>query len=128
MSPTPAPATERASVGTIESDRRLHRRYPITLTVEYKLHDRRLVQRQGFCRTVNISSGGILLDLGASLPSEGTIQLSIRWPFLLADSVPLKLMVWGEIIRRDGNRIAVEMTKYQFHTATLGKSMNAVHL
>jgi hypothetical protein len=115
MSPTPRTASVYRP-GLYESDRRLHQRYAITLDVEYKLLDGRHVQRQGFGRTVNMSSGGVLLDLGAPLPSRGTIQLSIRWPFLLDGSIPLKLMMRGNIVRVDGNSIAVEITEHEFRT------------
>jgi hypothetical protein len=117
MSPTPTVATRRVSAGTLQSDRRLHNRYPITLDGEYKLLYRRRVQRQGFCRTKNISSSGILLVLEDPPSNLYAIELTIKWPFLLGGSIPLKLMARGNIVRVAGNSIAVEVTEHEFHTA-----------
>lgn len=98
-------------------ERRLHRRYSIALEAEYRLVSRDGTQCHGPCRTVNISSGGVLLETEAVLFPLGSIEVSIKWPFFLRDVVPLKLMVRGEIVRVDGNNIAVEMTWHEFRTA-----------
>lgn len=116
MSPAPTAATI-TSVATSQFDRRLHQRYPITLEVEYKLLDGTSVHRQGFCRTVNISSHGVLLNLQDILPTRSSIELSIKWPFPLGGSVPLKLKVRGKIVRADDNSTAVEVIKSEFHTS-----------
>lgn len=118
MSPALTTSARTASVGP--SDRRLHQRYPITFEVEYKLLDGNGFQRKGFCRTINISTGGVLLDLKDCPPSITSIELSIKWPFPLHGSIPVKLMVRGNIVRNDGNSIAVETTKHEFHTAGRG--------
>jgi PilZ domain len=111
-----------AELGQFE--RRLHRRYPIALEAEYRLVNRDGTQCQGSCRTVNISSGGVLLEATAVLFPLGSIEVSIKWPCFLRDVVPLKLMVRGDIVRVDGNSIAVEMTWYEFRTATEGQLKN----
>ena len=118
MSPTPATAPHSGSVGVPE--RRLHQRYTISLNVEYKQLDRRRVQCQGFCGTIDISSRGVLLDLEHTRPSLRSIELSIRWPFLLGGSIPLQLKVRGHIVRNDGNNIAVEFHQHEFCTARTG--------
>ena len=115
MSPTPTVSAHNGLVGL--PDRRLNRRYPITLEVEYKLLDGSSVQRQGFCRTVNISSRGVLLDLRGTLPILSTIELSINWPILLRGSIPLKLIMWGSIVRVEDNSIAVDVSEHEFRTA-----------
>ena len=118
MSPTPARVAPAESIGTHQSERRLHQRYPIKLDVEYKLLYRRRVQREGFCRTVNIGSRGVLLDLKDALQGQGSIELSIKWPLLLEHLIPLSLMVSGKIVRNDGNSIAVKFLQLEFHTTS----------
>jgi hypothetical protein len=105
--------SELAELGQIE--RRLHRRYPIVLGAEYKLLFRGGAQHQGYCRTINISSGGILLAV-SGLPPWGSIEVSLRWPILLNDLVPVKLVVHGDIVRSDGECSAVKFSQYDFHT------------
>ena len=104
-----------------QSERRLHPRYPIALDAEYRLVGRDGVQCQGSCRTVNISSGGVLLEAEAVLSPLGPIEVSIEWPCLLQGVVPLKLIGCGNIVRLDGSSIAVKITGYEFHTAGQGQ-------
>jgi PilZ domain-containing protein len=117
MPPAPGPASCSRPTGMYQSNRRVHQRYPITLEVECKLLDGTGVQRKEFGRTINISSGGVLLDLKHTPPTLSSIELSVEWPFLLDGSIPLKWMVHGNIVRITGNRVAVEVTKHEFHTA-----------
>jgi len=105
-----------AELGQFE--RRLHRRYPIVLDAEYKLLFRDGTQHQGYCRTINISSGGILLAVRGGLPPWGSIEVSLRWPILLNDLVPVKLVVHGDIVRSDGECSAVKFSQYDFHTTS----------
>lgn len=111
-----AAASWSRSTAVPQSDRRAHQRYPITLDVEYKLFDGTGVQRKGSGRSINISSRGVLLALPGPLPSLGSVQLSIKWPFLLEDSIALKLMMHGNIVRVEGDTIAVQVTGYEFRT------------
>jgi hypothetical protein len=104
-----------------QSERRLHPRYPIALDAEYRLVGRDGVQCQGSCRTVNISSGGVLLEAEAVLSPLGPIEVSIEWPCLLQGVVPLKLIGCGNIVRLDGSSIAVRITGYEFRTAGQGQ-------
>jgi len=118
MSPTPVPLPLAESTETYQSDRRLHQRYPIVLDAEYKLLFRGGTQHQGYCRTINISSGGILLAVRGGLPPWGSIEVSLRWPILLNYLVPVKLVVHGNIVRSDGESTAVKFSQYDFHTTS----------
>jgi hypothetical protein len=94
------------------------------LDAEYKVLQGKHV-KHGFGRTVNICSRGLLVELEGRVPGLGSIDLSIKWPFLLEGSIPLKLMVRGRIVRVDGRRIAVEFLAREFHTASVGTSKSA---
>ena len=61
-------------------EKRSHRRYPITLDVQYELvHGSRLT-RFGTGRTVNISSGGVFFETKDDLPTHGLVELIMDWP------------------------------------------------
>ena len=130
MSPTPASLRRDRSAGIFQSEgifrteRRANQRYPITLEVEYKVPSANAVRQKGFGRTINISSRGVLLDISDPLPILCPIQLSINWPFLLDRSVALKLLLYGEIVRVLGNRIAVKVTGHTFHTTGHANAVN----
>jgi hypothetical protein len=106
-----------ASAAPFQRERRSHQRYPITFDVEYQVPGGNGVRLMGFGRTINISSRGVLLEIGDPLPNLCRIRLSINWPFLLDESIPLKLAMYGEIVRVAGNTIAVRATGHAFHTA-----------
>jgi hypothetical protein len=105
------------STGMYHSERRVHQRYPISLEVEYQLLDATGVKRKGIGRTVNISSSGILVHLEENQSNVNSIQLSVKWPFLLDGLVPLQWIVRGNIVRADGDSLAVEVINHAFHTA-----------
>ncbi len=93
-------------------DLRLSRRYPIELELEYKLL--RQGQRFGFGKTLNISSGGVLLQLEHALPDSRQIEIRVNWPLLLDGVYPLRLVIQGYIVRRDSKVVAVQIKRYEF--------------
>jgi hypothetical protein len=101
----------------ISGDRRNDRRYEIALELRWKLIRRRRVLDNGRGRTVDLSSGGILIDAGRSLPVGMNLELSIAWPVLLHNVAPLQLIVAGRIVRSAGNRCGVVMVQHEFRTA-----------
>ena len=122
-----------ASARTLPWERRSHQRYPLTLDVEYKLLERKRVQRKGLGRTINISARGVLFGTSDLLPilidllSSDSVQLLINWPFLLDGSIPLKLLMYGKIVRVASNRIAVRVTGHTFHTAGHSTHKRSAH-
>lgn len=105
------------STGMYHFERRVHQRYPISLEVEYQLLDATGARRKGIGRTVNISSSGILLHLEENASNVNSIQLSVRWPFLLDGLIPLQWIVRGNIVRANGDSLAVKLVNHAFHTA-----------
>ena len=114
MSPASILAEVHALPETPRPERRLHRRFPIALEVQYQL--RKKVAHFGSGRTLNISSGGILFQTKDPLPSSGEIDLALDWPILLDDGCPLKLLVYGQITRSDARGTAVTVLKHDFRT------------
>jgi hypothetical protein len=98
-------------------DQRLHRRYAISLDLQYKLRNPGQVAMFGTGRIFNISSGGIFFQTSGSLPTRGDIELLIQWPFFLDGRCPLKLVVQGRIVRSDANGIAVRVLRHEFRTS-----------
>lgn len=102
---------------TLRVDPRQHRRYPITMDVEYKLLKNGRVAQYGFGRTVNISSGGVLFSANDSLPTGGLIELAISWPCLLEGVCALNLKIRGRIVRSDSKEVALQIQQHEFRTA-----------
>ncbi len=117
MSPAPVAAGKIKSVAAYRPEQRSHQRYPITFELDYRLLHRGRVERQGSGRTINIGSGGVLVETDDNLPIGRSIELMINWPFLLEGVCPLKLVMRGRIVRSDGQGIAVKIRHHEFRTA-----------
>jgi hypothetical protein len=100
-------------------DQRSRGRYPITLELRYQLMRRGRVERSGSGRTLNISSGGVLFEADDMLPARGTVELAMRWPFLLEGACGLTLVMRGRIVRcdTDTKATAVRAESHEFRTA-----------
>jgi hypothetical protein len=100
----------------IAGDRRRDKRYEISLDVRWKLIRRRKVLDNGVGRTMDLSSGGMLIDAGRPLPVGLNLELSITWPVLLHNVAPLQLVVTGRIVRARGSQAAIKMVQHEFRT------------
>ena len=101
---------------------RLYQRYPITLDAQFKLQNEDRKERFGFAKTINMSSGGVLLATNDSLPANALIELAIDWPLLLSGVCPLRLIIRGCIVRSDANGVAVRVWHHEFRTAPASSS------
>jgi c-di-GMP-binding flagellar brake protein YcgR len=98
----------------IRGDRRIQRRYPIALELEYKVMAGGAVIATGTGRTGNISSGGVLFLTEEKLTEGPAVELSIRWPAMSGDVSFVELRMSGRIVRSDANGTAVEARRYHF--------------
>src|SRR5437870_3789431 len=97
-------STYNGAAGTIAAEkiggeRRGDRRYDLSLNVRWKLIRRRRVLEMGAGITIDLSSGGILLETDRQLPIGLNVELSISWPVLLHNVAPLQLVVVGRVVR-----------------------------
>jgi hypothetical protein len=95
-------------------DRRLRRRYPIVLNLEYRMLSGSQVLRAGSGATVNLSSSGVLFQCQHPLPAQAYVELRIDWPFLLNGVLRLHLKVQGCVVRSDGKGTAIHTWSYEF--------------
>ena len=79
------------------------------------------IAETGVGKTVNISSGGVWFTTETMLTSGMPIELSMTWPVLLNDSCPMKLMIYGCVVRSNDKGAAVAIERYEFRTS--GRSM-----
>lgn len=101
----------------IAGDRRDDRRYQIRLDLRWRLVRRRKILHSGDGQTLDLSSGGLLMDAGRPLPAGLSVELSIAWPVLLNDVAPLQLAITGRIVRSAGTRVAIRIMQHEFRTA-----------
>ena len=96
------------------TERRLDRRYPISIELAFKVRRGGRVVQSGTGRTLDVSSRGVLFESESELPPAGRIDLTLAWPVLLNEEVGLNLCVTGHPVRVEGNRAAITFTRYVF--------------
>src|SRR3981081_3816413 len=82
------------------NDRRSSRRLPIERDVRYTvIVGKRKVAQVGLGKTLNISSAGVLCTTECALREGVSVELAVNWPALLKNSLPLKLVIIGHVVR-----------------------------
>src|SRR5260370_22149125 len=106
----------RALNGKSDRERRIKRGLRIDQEVRYKMLYGQRSAETGVGRTLNISSGGVWFSTENMLTSGMPVELSMNWPVLLNDSCPMKLMIYGCVIRSNEKGAAVAIERYEFRT------------
>ena len=102
---------------------RVHRRYPLSLALQYKCQHARRREQLGSGTTVNISRGGVLFRSSQMPPLQSRIELALNWPVSLGDCA-LKLVIRGRVVRCTSEMTAVQVIQYEFRTA--GRQFDAL--
>lgn len=97
-------------------ERRGKRRFPIAQEVRYRLLYGQRIAETGVGRTMNMSSSGIWLTTETILSPGLPVELSLTWPALLNDICPIKLVVYGCVVRSNETGAAVAVERYEFRT------------
>ena len=100
----------------IALERRKKARFPLHREMRYKLLENDTIVASGMGQTIDMGSGGIAFQIDQPLTLGAFIELSISWPVLLEDSCPMRLIVFGRVVRSAGRRTACTVDKYEFRT------------
>ena len=107
---------EQQTVANGQRERRVKRRFEIAEELNYKMLYGQRISETGSGKTLNISSGGVRFTTESTLTIGMPIEVSMGWPVLLNDSCPMKLMIYGCVIRCDEKGAAVAIERYEFRT------------
>ena len=107
---------EEKVLKTGERERRIKRRFQIEQEVRYKMLYGQRIAETGTGKTRNISSGGLWFSTENILTAGMPVELSMTWPVLLNDSCPMKLMIYGCVVRSTDKGAAVAIERYEFRT------------
>jgi c-di-GMP-binding flagellar brake protein YcgR len=102
--------------GKEESDRRATRRFHIELELRYKPVYECPTTETGRGATVNVSSGGLLIRTDRPLARGVEVEVAMNWPVLLNGRCPLKLVVFGCVLRSNNRGAAIAIERYEFRT------------
>jgi hypothetical protein len=101
---------------TNERERRMKRRFQIEQEVRYKMLYGQRIAETGTGKTLNISSSGVWFTTENMLTTGMPVEVSMNWPVLLNDSCPMKLMIYGCVVRSNEKGAAVAIERYEFRT------------
>jgi len=101
---------------TNERERRMKRRFQIEQEVRYKMLYGQRIAETGTGKTLNISSSGVWFTTENMLTTGMPVEVSMNWPVLLNDSCPMKLMIYGCVVRSNERGAAVAIERYEFRT------------
>jgi hypothetical protein len=99
-----------------ENDRRSKYRFGIEREIRYKVAEDGVVVAAGVGKTTNMSSEGVAFVSEQPLPAGSFVELSISWPVLLDSTCPMRLVVFGRVLRCNENTIVCTIDKYEFRT------------
>ena len=98
------------------TDRRSKTRFPMRREMRFKvLEDGRIVS-SGSGNTLDMSSGGVAFFSDGDLKVGAFVELSISWPVLLDDRCPMRIIVFGRVLRSNEGWSACSVDKYEFRT------------
>src|SRR2546425_12528830 len=100
----------------LPNDRRLHRRYPVELDLEYKLIRDGRVLKAGLGKTRDISTKGVFFRADYCLSKGLDVELSMDWPFRLNGLCLLQVKIAGKVLRSGESGTAVQIRNYEFRT------------
>src|SRR5258708_20306913 len=99
-------------------DRGSANRVRIEGDVRYKvLGGKKTIKQVGTGKTVNMSSGGVLFTTETPLPEGERVELAVSWPAQLNDTLPLKLVAIGRLVRTDETHAATSIDRYTLKTS-----------
>ncbi len=94
----------------------MKRRFNIEQGLRYRLLYGSRVAETGTGRTMNISSSGVWFTTEGMLSTGLPVELSMSWPARLNDVCPMKLMIYGCVVRSDEAGAALAIERYEFRT------------
>ena len=109
--PTPK---RRATVEELE--RRSRRRFIIPQGLRYRLLYGSRIAETGIGRVLDISSSGVRFTTDDRLGIGTPVELAIAWPARVNDVCPMKLMIYGCVVRNDEQSAVVSIERYEFRT------------
>lgn len=99
-----------------QTERRIKKRFGIQRELRFKSLKDGMILANGTGKTFNIGSGGVAFAAGQDLEPETYVELSISWPVLLDDTTPMRLIVFGRVLRSEEGLCACTVDKYEFRT------------
>ena len=107
---------------TDQSERRAFTRFPIERTIRYRVLVHGRVAQSGRGKTVNMSSGGLLIATDRVLSTGCRLEVEIAGPFHTDDKIARRLILTGRIVRTETGTFPLAGLKISRHKFQLPDS------
>jgi hypothetical protein len=97
-------------------ERRARQRFPVDSEARYRLLYGQHLAETGTARVLNMSSSGVWLATDRPLTPGLPVEISMSWPALLNGTCPLKLTMFGCVVRAGEGGAAVAIERHEFRT------------
>ena len=105
-----------------QPERRASIRFSIERSISYRVVGRGPVGASGSGKTVNMSSGGMLIETEQVLIPGWRVEVEVSGPFQVDDQVFFKLFVTGKIIRSVSSLVPLAGFKISRHTFQVSRA------
>jgi hypothetical protein len=95
-------------------NRRAHPRYAFVTPLRYRAAGGALHPAWKTGRTVDMSAGGILIDIPEALPVGSRLELAMDWPGLYHGKAMVLLSLTASVVRVDLRGTAVQILNHEF--------------
>ncbi|HUO32447.1 MAG TPA: hypothetical protein VMU80_24745 [Bryobacteraceae bacterium] len=102
------------------------RRFPIEQGVRYQCVKGSRICTAGVGKTLEIGSREIHFTTQHPLQKGEKVRLAVDWPAMLDNTCPIKLEIFGWVLRSQPGTAAVKIERYEFRTRAA--TMCAAHL
>jgi PilZ domain len=103
-------------INDLAVERRKKMRFPVNRELRYKVLEDEVTVESGMGTTFDMGSGGVGFHLDHELEPGAFIELSISWPVLLGDSCPMRMIVFGRVLRSTASVSVCSIDKHEFRT------------
>jgi hypothetical protein len=99
-----------------QNERRSKYRFGMQRDLSYKMTVDGTLIASGTGKTINISSGGVAFYAKQQLTQGAFLEVSISWPVLLDQNCPMRVVIYGRVLRSTENQTVCSIDRYEFRT------------
>jgi hypothetical protein len=103
-----------------QREQRSKRRFLIEQDVRYERLKGAEVLDAGMGKTLDISSNSLRFTTGLALQPGDKVKVAVNWPVLLDATCRLKMVIYGRVVRSDGNSATVRIRQHELRTRAAG--------
>jgi c-di-GMP-binding flagellar brake protein YcgR len=95
-------------------NQRASARYRTVTALRYRVFHQAAITCSGSGQTIDMSAGGIAIEIGRVLEPGTELELSLDWTGLYHGKRRMRLFLWGEVVRSDEQSTAMRILTHEF--------------